>query len=196
MAKKQKKRVNPRRIPLAKSEIDRDAILNEAMQDDMYHAWLLVVNAMIELQMVPINDIQIIADEVNLHTSKTSFGAAGKDSEINRAEVLMGISSPYSNLNPSGIKSAVELQAFKKKVYRVAIHTALCVLCLGLDSTGRLSHDELRALFFHADLTLAEIEHGINSYEKLAEGLSENMVSLEVMENDYCDVSLSTVVQN
>ena len=118
MAKKQKKRVNPRGIPLAKREIDKDAMLNEAMQDDMYHAWLLVVNGLIELQMVPLNDIQSIADAVNLHTRDASLGIAGKDSEINRAESLMGISSPYNNRNPSGIKSAVELQAFKETLIK------------------------------------------------------------------------------
>ena len=42
MAKR--KRVNPHRIPLAKSAIDKDAILEEAMHGDMYRAWLLRLN--------------------------------------------------------------------------------------------------------------------------------------------------------
>lgn len=32
-----KKKINPRRIPLAKSAIDKEAIVEEAMKDDMYH---------------------------------------------------------------------------------------------------------------------------------------------------------------
>ncbi len=33
-----KKKVNPRRIPLAKSAIHEDAIIEEAVKDDMAHA--------------------------------------------------------------------------------------------------------------------------------------------------------------
>ena len=37
-----KKKVNPRRVPLPKKAIDKDAIIEEAMKDDMAHVWLLV----------------------------------------------------------------------------------------------------------------------------------------------------------
>ena len=40
-----KKRVNPRRIPLPKNAVDKDAIIEEAMKDDMTHGWLLVASA-------------------------------------------------------------------------------------------------------------------------------------------------------
>lgn len=40
-----KKKVNPRRIPLPKKAIDKDAVLEEAMKDDMEQAWLLVASA-------------------------------------------------------------------------------------------------------------------------------------------------------
>ena len=38
-----KKKLNPRRIPLPKSEVNKDKIVQEAMKDDMYHAWLLFI---------------------------------------------------------------------------------------------------------------------------------------------------------
>lgn len=43
-----KKKVNPRRIPLAKREINKDAILMETMQGKMDDAWILVANALNE----------------------------------------------------------------------------------------------------------------------------------------------------
>lgn len=45
-----KKKTNPRRIPLAKKNVNKDILLEEAMQDDMTHAWLLVANTMVEQQ--------------------------------------------------------------------------------------------------------------------------------------------------
>ena len=44
-----KKKVNPRRIPLPKNAVDKDAIIEEAMKDDMAHGWLLVASALSDL---------------------------------------------------------------------------------------------------------------------------------------------------
>jgi len=44
-----KKKVNPRRIPLPKNAVDKDAIIEEAMKDDMAHGWLLVASALTDL---------------------------------------------------------------------------------------------------------------------------------------------------
>ena len=39
-----KKKTNPRRIPLAKKEINKDEILHEATQGKMDNAWILVAS--------------------------------------------------------------------------------------------------------------------------------------------------------
>ena len=39
-----KKKTNPRNVPVDKRSINLDAIVDEAMKDDMQHAWLLVGN--------------------------------------------------------------------------------------------------------------------------------------------------------
>lgn len=39
-----KKKTNPRRIPLAKKEINKDEILHEATQGKMNDAWILVAS--------------------------------------------------------------------------------------------------------------------------------------------------------
>ena len=47
-----KKKVNPRRIPLAKSTVDKDVIVEEAMKDDMSHALLLVASSLVEQEQI------------------------------------------------------------------------------------------------------------------------------------------------
>jgi len=59
----------------------------------------------------------------------------------------------------------VELEAFKRKVRRVAMETSLCVVYLGLE--GQISEDELKDIFFSADLTLAEVERGLTDFDTL-----------------------------
>mgnify|MGYP007070091722 CR=1 FL=1 len=46
MAKR--KRVNPRRIPLAKDKFDRAAIIKDVSYANLYFGWLLVLHAMLE----------------------------------------------------------------------------------------------------------------------------------------------------
>ena len=185
MPQKRKKKVNPHRIPLAKSEIDKDAILSEAMKDDMYHAWLLVVNAILEQEQIPKSDIPALADTVNKYISSVSFHHKSKEDEMKSAEQLMGIRGMPENLNPDTIKSPIELARFKEKVSKVATHTALCVVCLGLEATGRFQAEDLRRLFFNVELTLAEIDSGLNSFSDIEKHLSDCLVRIEVAEGEY-----------
>ena len=128
-----KKKLNPRRIPMSKALVDKNAILEEATQDDMYRAWLLVVHSILELELLPADEIAALADSVNKCIASTSaYDSAAipvrvrrgafsdraqksRDSELQRAENLMGIAVPYDHLNPDHIHSAVQLEAFKKK---------------------------------------------------------------------------------
>ena len=43
-----KKKTNPRRTPLPRNALDKDAILEEAVKDDMAHAWLLVAGPLLD----------------------------------------------------------------------------------------------------------------------------------------------------
>ena len=155
MAKK--KKVNPHRIPLPKNAINKDKIIEDAMKDDMYHAWLLVIGPLLDAgyELIP------LADTVNRYIRFN--GGNGRDHEMDRAHSVLGF--PSWLLDPSRIKSPVELEAFKRKMEQVAVDTALCVIYLGLEKT--IDTAELKKIFFSADLTRAEIEHGLISYEEL-----------------------------
>ena len=127
------------------------------MKDDMAHAWLLVAGPLLDRghYLPPLADA--VSAYVNSATLKDNKAAMA------RAEAALGIKKMH--LDPDRVKSPVELEAFKKKVWRVAMHTALCVIYLALEE--RIDKDELKEIFFSADLTLAEVESGINSFDEI-----------------------------
>ncbi len=155
MAKK--KRVNPHRIPLPKNAINKDKILEEAMKDDMVHAWLLVAGPLLEAGY----ELATLADAVN--TYMKFYGDKNKNKELDRAQAAIGL--PLLQLDPCRIKSPIELEKFKRKVKKIALDTALCVVYLGLEK--KIEAEELKRIFFNADLTRAEVEHGLTSFEEL-----------------------------
>ncbi len=168
-----KKKVNPRRIPLPKSAINKDKIIEEAMKDDMYHAWILVASALLETELAKPEQIGTLCDEISEFAKKVQ----ADDMQMIHAEELMGRGKP-PRLNTSYLNSPVELEKFKKKVEKLALHTALCVICLGLEI--RYTADELRRIFLSADLTEAELESGRTNYKELEEALLAKMVKIEV----------------
>ena len=159
-----KKKVNPRRIPLAKSEIDKSSIMSAATENDMYRAWLLILCAMADQEWIDLESIPEIVAEADRYIMRAHPDKSALKEEFRRAEKLMGIPMPYENLNIDSVRSPIELEAFKNKVFKMATHTALTVIFLGLESSGRFSEEQLRRIFFHVDLSLAEIDSGISSY--------------------------------
>jgi hypothetical protein len=174
-----KKKVNPRRIPLAKSAIDKDAIINEAMHDDMFHAWLLVASALVELGFARPDEIHDLSQHVNQY-SKTHHP---ERLDVEKGEKLMGIGD-IPRLNVDRVTSPVELEKFKARVRRVALYTALCSICLGLEDTVRFSPDDLHRIFLAADLTEAEIAAGQESYDDLERNLLNKMVKIEMEDGE------------
>ena len=177
-----KKKLNPRRIPIAKREINTESIVEEAMKDDMAHAWLLVAGPL--LNYIGADELAQTADTVNSYIRNHS---AGKE-ELERVSRLIETKKP--RVDPSYIHSAVDLEKFRRKVERIALHTGLCVVCLGLESTGRFSEEDLKRIFFSADLTLAEIESGVNSYEEIERELLNHMVKIEMDAQDLCRIDV------
>ena len=166
-----KKKVNPRRIPLAKREINKDAILQETMHGKMDDAWILVANALNESGYTNLSELN---ESVGDYIDRTS----GKK-DISHAEELMGIKTSV-RMDLSKVNSPVELESFKKKLNWTAIRTALGVICLGLDATGQFTEDELKKLFLNVDLSLAEVESGLTSYDAIERDLLNRMVKDEM----------------
>ena len=185
-----KKKVNPHRIPLPKKAIDKDEILEEAMKDDMEQAWLLVASALVDRGYDNISELSDAVnrfietgsaqdDEMQNMQAKAAWKMKEhRDAEMRRARDIIGI--PNMRLNPDKIKSPVELEAFKRKVKRIALHTALTVVYLGLEATGQFEKEELKIIFLSADLTMAEIESGVSSFDQIERDLLNRMVRIEL----------------
>ena len=182
MPKRHSKKLNPRKIPLAKREINETEIIEEATKDDLYHGWLLVLTALAE--QVPLEEIPEIVEGVNQFIAKPAVSRKWKAEDEQRAGKMMGLKPPYEHLRLNEVKSAVELEHFKKKLSRFAIFNAFCIICLGIDSLTKLSPEKIRQIFFSADLTLAEIESGYTSYEDLEERLDHTGISIHRITDD------------
>lgn len=167
-----KKKVNPHRIPVPKGAVDSRAILEEATKEDMYRAWLLVGNAMIDLDVIPASEVPALSDAVNRYIA-ASGSERERAAEMRRAEAVIPSKKPCGVLDPSGIRTQAQLSSFKDKVYKLATFTALCVLYLGLEKSGRLDENQLKRIFINVDISMAEIEYGLNSYKKLEQSLGE-----------------------
>lgn len=170
-----KKRLNPRRIPLPKNAINKDAIIEEAMKDDMEHAWLLVAGPLLDAGY----ELKPLAEAVNQYIEKKN-APINRKSELLRVETAIGLTHP--SLDSSHVKSLVELEAFKRKVERVAINTAICVIYLGLEHF--IPEDTLKRVFFSADLTLAEIEKGLTTFNEIERELLVRVADLGMIESN------------
>lgn len=64
----------------------------------------------------------------------------------------------------------------------LALDTALCVIYLGLER--KINAEKLKRIFFIADLTRAELEHGLTTFEELEQELLSRTVELGKIKND------------
>lgn len=173
-----KKKVNPRRIPMAKKELDREAITTEATTDQLSHAWILIANALVEQEYATPDEVVALSDEVNDYVAKNPMHGDKLKAALSRADALMGKTFVHPYLDPRAVHSAVELENFKKKVHQVAYHAAQCSICLGLHSTGKFTQEQLQRLFLDADLTEAEINAGHDSYEAIEARIEEKIAPI------------------
>ena len=179
------KRVNPRRIPLAKDKIDKAAIINDVSYANLYYAWLLVLYAMLEQEAKTPDEVKRLWNAADRACVEEGL----KTWEIHDAEQLMGLKEPHPNLNMYAVRSLAELEAFKRKARENAVFIALCSICLGLDNGGLLDKAQLRRVFANVSLTLAEIESSCTSYDQLAADITRH--GLSVNETD-AEISLSS----
>ena len=149
------KRINPRHIVVDKRNVNLDAIVDEAMKDDMHHAWLLIGKVLKEIK--------------ELHNSIKEINAS--EGNIRYAERLMGRKErPHVSLDD--VSTAADLKKLKTNMEKLALHTAMCSICLGLHE-NRFSEERLRRIFRAVDDVQAKIENGEESYEELERQFGE-----------------------
>lgn len=189
MPKRRAKRVNPRNKPVPKKRFDRAAIIQEASYGNLYYGWLLVIHTMLEQGAKTPEELKNIwnaEDQVRITDSLKTW-------QIRDAEKIMGLKEPYPNLELHKARSEVEIEAFRRKAEKRALHTALSSIALGLDSTSLFDPEQLRQIFSNVALTLAEIESGCNSYKQLEEDVFRR--GLVINQTDV-DIFLETTEEN
>ena len=151
------KRINPRHIVVDKRNVNLDAIVDEAMKDDMHHAWLLIGKVLTEQEQLGLEEIK------ELRNSIKEINAS--EGNIRYAERLMGRKErPHVSLDD--VSTAADLKKLKTNMEKLALHTAMCSICLGLHE-NRFSEERLRRIFRAVDDVQAKIENGEESYEEL-----------------------------
>ena len=167
MGKSKKK--NPRRIPLDKSTFDLEAIRSEAAEMGLTHAWLLVANALTELEYASPDQISTLADTVNRTEVKRSDYAL--------AERITGLEVPSYMIDVRNINSPVDLDRCKRRIADIGLKAGLRTLCVGLEQ--HFSRGQLERLFLNIRLTLAEIDAGCNTYREIEDGLVRRNIVLD-----------------
>ena len=150
-----RKKLNPRNIPMTGRSINIDAIIDEAMRNDMNHAKLLVGNALLN---------RMSLDEINeMLNSLHEFDVT--EAAVSHAEQLMGITE-RPTVDLSTISTGADLKKFKAKMKKLALHTALCSICLCLEENG-YTPDQLKSIFAEVEQTKSKIDCGEVTYKVL-----------------------------
>ena len=174
-------------VPVKSSTLDGlDALLSTVQMPSGIPVATVAVDgaanaAILAVEILALSD-DALSEKLEKMKSDMENGVAKKDAArdaMDRADKLMGIGSK-PRLNLDRVTSPVELMKFKKKVKRIALHTSLAVICLGLESLGKYSSEDLHRIFLSADLTQAEIDAGAESYDELERRLLNQMVSIEL----------------
>jgi hypothetical protein len=150
-----KKKLNPRNIPMKGRSINIDAIIDESMRHDMEHARLLVAAAL--RKEMSSDKVKELLD--SLQESDVS------EEKISHAEQLMGLTERPS-VSLEGITTGEDLKKFKGKMKKLALHTALCSICLGLEKKGYTS-EQLQSIFDDVKQIKNRIDNGEITYKDL-----------------------------
>lgn len=170
-----KKRVNPNKV-LLKNEIDIDQMLRDASQGNMYRSWLLVFPTLLRRSNATTESVLQDWDTANDYIA--DLAGDRLECEIARAGIELRRSMPYPHIDPKRIRTQADFETVKRRLQQNALYSGICLTAIGLKKTGHYTHDDLLDIYFDVDLTLAEIEHGVLSYDTLHKQLKEQGIEL------------------
>lgn len=158
---------------MRKDAIDREGIILQATQDNVYHGWLLVIKAMMEQEDMTVDIVVDTWHSVNRLTAGSRFNERLADETTAMAEKIMGFGLPYPSLSFSHVHSQVELDTLRRKIHKNAIYSAFCIICGGIKALNIFTDEQIRRIFFCADLLEAEIEGGCTTYHDMSSELEK-----------------------
>lgn len=172
---KAKKRVNPSKI-LLKKPVDIEQLLKDMSKGNMYHAWLIIFPSLLRRQDATTESVLKDWEAANDYISELHGEKLNR--EIRRMANEIGKKLPYQNIDLSSIHTQADLETVKRKIGKNALQSAFCIAAIGLQYSDNYSKNDLQEIFFDADITLAEIEHGVLTYEELNEELKKQGIAL------------------
>ena len=172
MAKR--KRTNPKKIPVTVGDIDRHELIASVSHGNMYFAWLLMIPVLFQQEGISREQILSLWDVVNNYVSDSSFLGARLNNELHAIEEIIGAKAPYPSIPFDRIRTKGDLESVRRKLKKNAIYTAICMILIGLNTAGGFDTATLRRIYTNTDITLAEIEQGINSFENLQRWAQSN----------------------
>ena len=193
MPKKKAKRTNPNKKPISLDSIDYHEVIAEESTGNMYYAWLLVLPPMFEHEGMTKEQVVSLWDAVNNCAAAPDFTGRRLADETTRIEHTLGFSTPYPDIDFDAVRSEGALLAVRRKLKANALHAGLCIIALGIESTGKFTPEEIKRLIFNADLTLAEIQRGCTTYEDLAAFVEAKGIAMREGANDMAIIELPQV---
>ncbi len=173
MPGKKKKRLNPNKVPISKDEVDVDKLIHAAGTGNLYSAWLLLLPTLCEYDGMTAERIEAILKAANSYITHPLPADKNIGKEKKRVEGLIGRGMPHPHIDLDRIRTKGDMAAVNRKLRENALHSALCLLYMGLETTGQFDEAQLKHLFLNADLSLAEIENGYRTYDSVSEELRE-----------------------
>lgn len=95
MSKKNAKRINPHRIPIARADVNIDALIAEANQGTLYRAWLIVFLCLLEQENLTYDEAIFAWNAVNDYNSVQK---RLEQMDVTKAEELTGITIPRKDI--------------------------------------------------------------------------------------------------
>ncbi len=173
------KRTNQNRIPLSADAINIQKIIDEANTGNMYRAYLLLTTVLIEQEGAAADRIIELWNAANQYADSYLAKLSDTSPAVREIEQVIGLHTPYPHIDFSAIRSQGDLVVAKRKLKRNALHAAFCTIALGFRATRQFTDDQLRLMFLNADITLAEVECGMTSFDKLQSAIQAHGIVIK-----------------
>ena len=145
----------------------------------MYHAYLLLTTVLIEQEDVSADRIFELWNAANQYADNCLARLSDTAPVVREIGEIIGLHTPYPQIDLGAIRTQGDLAVTKRKLKRNALHAAFCTIALGFRATGQFTDDQLRLIFLNADITLAEVESGMTSFDRLQSAIQAHGIVIK-----------------
>lgn len=191
--KTKRKKKNPRRIPMKKSDFSSSEILAKESRHYLRQCWVILFSALLECcdnakTKITREDLIQLWSGINALSSTTEKAdklvkQLDKNNQFN-------FKLPYPHLSIVHIKSEFDVRAYRRKVRRNAVYAGLGLLCESLAVLDGYTFD-IAKVYLCANLIEAEVYADLTNLDALNQVLMERY-NLSVEDEDGHCVFIDT----